>query len=163
MLLLCLNLFPSGFLAAQTRDSIPSRLPDVPVMTLDYRTIRTHDLPVSGKPMILVFWKSCCLPNINMLDAISDVYEEWQEKTGVILYAVSTDDARSSAGVGPLAHGKGWEFIILLDPNADFKRAMHVNDTPHIFIFDKGNRLVWQKATYIEGDENEIFKILKTL
>ena len=28
---------------------------------------------------------------------------------------------------------KGWEYMVLLDPNGDLKRAMGVNNVPHTF------------------------------
>jgi cytochrome c biogenesis protein CcmG, thiol:disulfide interchange protein DsbE len=130
---------------------------------LQNKNISTSEITNSGKPLLLVFWKSCCSPNIKMLDAISEVYTDWQDEIGVKLYAVSIDDARSSAGIGPLVSGKGWEFEILLDVNSDFKRAMNVNATPHIFILNGINEVIWEKTTYAPGDENEIYKILKSL
>jgi thiol-disulfide isomerase/thioredoxin len=148
---------------SQTSDSAKLKLPNVAVRNLQNKTISTTEITNNGKPLLLVFWKSCCSPNIKMLDAINEDYTDWQEETGVKLYAVSIDDSRSSAGIGPLVSGKGWEFEILLDVNSDFKRAMNVNGTPHIFILNGNNEVIWQKTTYSPGDENEIYKILKSL
>ena len=116
-----------------------------------------------GKPIIIIFWKSCCPPNIKLLDAIHEVYADWQEETGVVLYAVSIDDSRTSSKIVTLVNGKGWEFNVWLDVNSDFKRAMNVVATPHIFILNKNKNITWQKTTYTPGDEDEIYKILKTL
>jgi len=157
---LYLGLIVTVLLNAQNSDTLLHRIPEVELKTLDNRIIGSSTLTNGDKPLVLIFWKSCCAPNIKMLDAISEVYEEWQEKTGVVIYAISTDDSRSSVGVAPLVNGKGWEFIVLLDVNSDFKRAMNVNDTPHIFILDAKNKVIWQKANYIPGDESEIYGIL---
>ena len=40
------------------------------------------------------------------LNAISEVYDDWQEETGVKVIAVSIDDSRNAAKVGPFANGK---------------------------------------------------------
>jgi thiol-disulfide isomerase/thioredoxin len=160
LMILCIQ---AVALQAQKSDTIVKKLPDVAVVTLDNRSISTSTLSNNGKPMILIFWKSCCDPNIKMLDEISQVYTDWQEETGVVIYAISTDDSRSAAGIAPLANGKGWEFVILLDINSDFKRAMNVNITPHIFILNDKKEVIWQKTSYNPGDENEIYKILLTL
>jgi cytochrome c biogenesis protein CcmG, thiol:disulfide interchange protein DsbE len=153
----------SSAIVAQNSDSVKMKLPNVTVKTLGGKSISSSEISNNGKPLLLVFWKSCCSPNIKMLDAISEVYSDWKEETGVVLYAVSIDDSRSSSGIGPLVNGKGWEFKVLLDINSDFKRAMNVNGTPHIFVLNGNNEVVWQKTTYSPGDENEIYKILKTL
>lgn len=147
----------------QNADSATFKLPAISLKTLDGKNINTSQITNEGKPLIIIFWKSCCPPNIKLLDAIHEVYSEWQEKTGVVLYAVSIDDSRTSSKIVPLVNGKGWEFNVLLDVNSDFKRAMNVVATPHIFILNKNNNIIWQKMTYSPGDEDEIYKILKTL
>ena len=158
--LLC---FAFLFNYAQSNDSAKMKLPDVTLKTLDNKVIHTSDITNNGKPILIIFWKSCCTPNIKLLDAINELYSVWQKETGVVLYAVSIDDSRTCSKINPLVNGKGWEFNILLDINSDFKRAMNVVATPHIFILDKNNKVIWQKTTYSPGDENEIYKILKTL
>jgi hypothetical protein len=40
---------------------------------------------------------------------------------------------------------------------------MNVNATPHVFILNKNREVIWQKNTYIPGEEEEIYKILKTI
>ena len=109
-------------------------LPTVDVKTIDGKTFSTADIENDGNPIIISFWALWCKPCIRELTAIADVYEEWVEDTGVKLYAVSIDDARSTAKVLPTVNGKGWEYEVLLDPNGDFKRAMNVNMIPHTFI-----------------------------
>lgn len=148
---------------AQNTDSTSFKLPMVTLKTLDGKNILSTELSNSGKPVILIIWKSCCLPNINMLDAINEVYTDWQKETGVKLFAVSIDDSRSSSRIAPLANGKGWEFTVLLDINSDFKRAMNVIATPHVFLLNGNNEVVWQIETYKPGDENEIYENLKNI
>jgi cytochrome c biogenesis protein CcmG, thiol:disulfide interchange protein DsbE len=148
---------------SQTADTSVFKMPSVNLKTLDGKTINSSEITNNGKPIIIVFWKSCCTPNINMLDAINEVYSEWQDSTGVVLYAVSIDDSRTSSKITPLVNGKSWDFKFLMDSNSDFKRAMNVVATPHIFILNANAEVVWQKTTYMTGDEDEIFNILKTL
>lgn len=123
--------------------------------------LNTSEITNNGNPILICFWKTCCKPPVKMLNAISEVYEDWIDETGLVLYAISVDDARSSNLVAPFANGKGWEFKVLLDPNSDFKRAMNVVLTPHIFLLNEDGEIVWQKATYIPGDEEEIYKQIK--
>jgi len=91
------------------------------------------------------------------------VYDEWQKTTGVKLIAVSIDDARSSARVGPYVNGQAWDYEVYLDPNGDLKRAMNVQNVPHTVLIDGSGKIVWQHNVYNPGDENELYAKLKAL
>jgi peroxiredoxin len=95
------------------------------------------------------------------MDAYNENYEEWQEETGVKIYAVSIDDARSASKVLPFVNGKAWEMEVLLDPNGDFKRAMNVNMIPHTFLLDGNGKIVYQHTSYYEGLEDEIYELVQ--
>ena len=146
---------------SQNTDSLNFKLPAIPLKTLKGTNFNSSDISNNGKPYIIIFWKSCCSPNLKMLDEINDVYPDWQIETGVVLYAVSIDDSKNSNRIAPLVNGKGWTFEFLLDINSDFKRAMNVVATPHVFIFNGNNELIWQKTTYNLGDSEEIYPLLK--
>ena len=49
---------------------------------------------------------------------------------------------------------------MLLDPNGDFKRAMNVQNVPHIFVLDGKGNVKWQHAGYTDGGEEEVRKHL---
>jgi thiol-disulfide isomerase/thioredoxin len=116
-----------------------------------------------GKPIIITFWATWCKPCLKEHDAINDVYEDWVDETGVKLYAVSIDNARSSRQVLPLVNGRSWEFDVLLDENGDLKRALGVNIPPHTFIVDGTGNIVWQHIGYLEGDEVEYIEVVEKL
>ena len=113
-----------------------SEIPSVNIKTLDGKVFNTSQLNNNGKPMILDFWATWCKPCVSELNAISENYADWQTETGVKLIAISIDDARNMEKVGPYVNGKYWEYEVLLDPNGDFKRAMNVNNVPHIFLIN---------------------------
>lgn len=152
--------FPCG---AQDAGTVSFQLPVVALKTLEGKNVLSSEIANSGKPIVLIFWKSCCPPNVKMLDEINEVYPDWKKETGVALITVSIDDSRSSAKIAPLINGKGWEFTVYLDPNSDFKRAMNVIATPHVFIINGHNDVIWQKTTYNPGDADEIYKILSAV
>ena len=139
-----------------------AKLPDnVTLKTLDGKTIQTSAIQNDGKPIILSFWATWCKPCNRELNTIKEVYEEWQEETGVKLVAISIDDARSASRVKPHVDGNGWEYEVYLDQNSDFKRAMNVVNVPHTFILDGEGNIVWQHTSFVEGSEDELLEIVK--
>ncbi|MDR1740143.1 MAG: TlpA family protein disulfide reductase, partial [Bacteroidales bacterium] len=99
-----------------------------------------------------------CKPCIKELRAISDVYEDWQEETGVKMILISIDDSRTTAQVRPLVNAQGWDFEVLLDVNNDLKRAMNVANPPHVFVLDGSGKIVYQHNGYSDGSEEEIIE-----
>jgi len=98
-----------------------------------------------------------------MLDNLSDLYDDWIDDHNVKIYAISYDDQRSVSKVKPLVRSSGWEFEVLLDKNADFKRAMGVNQCPFIALYDKNMKLIISRTGYSPGDEDIIEAELEKL
>ena len=138
-------------------------LPSASVKTVDGKPFNTSEISNDGKPIIVSFWATWCKPCKKELDAISEVYSEWQKETGVKLVAISIDDARSMANVAKEAKAKGWEFDVYLDANQEFKRAMNVNLIPHTFLIDGKGEIVYQHNSYAEGDEEKLYEKVKKL
>ena len=153
----------AGLLFGQDNLEAQFKLPEVNIQTVDGKPFNTKDITNDGKPIIITFWATWCKPCMKEHDAINDVYEEWIDETGVKLFAISIDNARSSKRVLPTVNGKGWEFEVLLDPNGDFKRAMNVNIPPHTFIVNGDGEVVWQHVGYLEGDEIEYIETVEKL
>jgi peroxiredoxin len=149
-----------GF-GAMAQNNAGKKLPSVNIKTLDGKTINTQSITNDGKPLLISFWALWCKPCKKELDAYNELYEDWQDETGVKIIAVSIDDARSTAKVKPFVNGKDWEFEVLLDPNQVFKRAMSVNMIPHTFLLDGNGNIVYQHTSYYEGLEDEIFELVK--
>ncbi len=156
-------LISSFCFAQEAQTAQKSLLPSVEVKTLDGKKINIKNLSNNGKPIIISFWATWCKPCVKELTAIAEVYEQWQKETGVKLVAVSVDDARSSAKVGPLVDGKAWEYEVLLDDNGDLKRAMNVNEVPHMFIINGNGEIVWQHTSFADGGELEVIQIIKKI
>ena len=148
---------------AQENEKNYGKLPSVDIKTMDGEAFNSGDISNDGKPVIITFWATWCKPCIKEHDAINEEYEDWVDETGVKLYAVSIDNARSSRSVMPTVNGKSWEFDVLLDENGDFKRAMNVNVPPHTFILNGEGQIVWQHVGYLEGDESEYIEIVEKL
>lgn len=136
-------------------------IPEVSILDIRGNPFNTRKISNEGHPFVIVFWKTCCKAPIRELSALSDVYDEWKEQTGVKIYAISVDDSRASSTVKPFVDGQSWEFEVLLDPNQTLKRSMNVNGLPHTFVFNGQGEMVGQKLLYSEGDENDILTMIQ--
>lgn len=143
------------------QDKTLQKLPAIDIKTLDGKTFNTKDITNDGKPIIISLWATWCKPCVSELLAISDLYDEWVEETGVKLYAIAIDDSKTASRVAPFVNGKGWDFEVLQDPNWDLKRALNVVDIPFLCILNGKGEIVWQHTSYAPGSEHEVFEIVK--
>ncbi len=163
LVLLLWGILYSGFAQEQPEAVKTTSLPSVEIKTLDGKTINTKELSNDGKPFIISLWATWCRPCIEELSAIADVYDDWVEETGVKLFAVSIDDAKTASRVVPFVNGRAWDYEILQDLNSDFKRALNVVDIPFLCILNGNGEIVWQHTSYAPGNEEEIIEIIRKL
>ena len=86
-----------------------AQLPAVTLKTMDGKTISTDTLSNNGKPFIIDFFATWCKPCNRELKAINEVYADWQDETGVKIFAVSIDQAQNINKVKPMVDEYGWE------------------------------------------------------
>lgn len=139
-----------------------SKLPNVELTSLNGKTISITDALNEEGVTVFSLWATWCVPCLKELDAINDVYEDWQDETNVKLVAVSIDDSRTVKRVKPLINGKNWDYQVLLDTNNDLKRAVNAVNVPYLFIV-KDNVIVYEHTGYNPGGENELFEKIKEL
>ncbi|MFT6626128.1 MAG: cytochrome c biogenesis protein CcmG/thiol:disulfide interchange protein DsbE [Flavobacteriales bacterium] len=140
-----------------------SKIPSVKLKDIDGNSVNTAELSNDGKPMVISFWATWCAPCKKELNAIHEVYEDWQDETGVKVIAVSIDDARSATRVKPYVDAQGWEFEVLMDTNGDFKRSLNVNNVPQTFLINGNGEIVWTHSGYSPGDEYELLEEIEKL
>ena len=138
-------------------------LPSVKVKNLKGSLVNIQTIENNGNPIVISFWATWCKPCKKELNAIAEVYEEWQDDTGVKLVAISIDDSRSSSKVKPYVNSSGWEYEIYLDPNRDLSRSLGVSTVPHTFLLDGDGNIVWEHRGYIEGDEEELLEQIEQI
>ena len=80
-----------------------AQLPAVTLKTLDGGSVQSETLSNDGKPFIIDFFATWCKPCNRELSAIAEVYEDWQQETGVKIFAVSIDQAQNTNKVKPLS------------------------------------------------------------
>jgi len=121
---------------AQATENQLKKLPSVNLKDINGKSVNTAAIDVQG-PIIISFWATWCAPCKKELNTIHELYEDWQAETGVTLVAVSIDDEKTKSQVPVYVNGKAWDYVVLMDPNGDFKREMGVNNVPNTFHIDK--------------------------
>ena len=158
-LLLALSCLTTLLAVAQNKT-----LPSVNVKTLEGQSINVQELGTTGHITVVSFWATWCSPCKKELDAVKDYYDEWKEKYGLEVIAVSVDDARTAAKIPAMVQEKGWTYRILVDSNKDFQNASNIVSVPYTFILDEKGNIVFEHSGYTPGDELELeeqFKLLK--
>lgn len=139
-----------------------NELPNIDLTSAEGKTINIQNAANSENIVIVSLWATWCVPCIKELDAISEVWDKWQEETKVELIAVSVDDSRTVNRVKALVNGKGWEYTILLDTNNDLKRALGASTVP-LTLLVKNNKIVFTHSGYSPGSEKELYEKIKEL
>ena len=139
-----------------------AQLPKVTLKDIHGKVVQTDTLSNGGKPFIIDFFATWCKPCNRELDAISEVYADWQAKTGVKIYVVSIDTGQDIQKVKPRVESRGWEYEVLLDPNNEFGRAMGVKFIPYVVIVDGNGKIVYKHQGYTDGEEEELFEEVKS-
>ena len=140
-----------------------AQLPKVLVKDIAGREVSTDTLSNAGRPFIIDFFATWCKPCNRELDAISEVYDDWCEETGMKIFAVSIDQAQNVNKVKPLVDSHGWDYDVLLDPNGDFKRALGIQMIPFVLIVDGEGKIVYKHNGYTDGEEQELINKIREL
>ena len=140
-----------------------AQLPAVTLKTLDGGTVQSETLRNDGKPFIIDFFATWCKPCNRELSAIAEVYEDWQQETGVKIFAVSIDQAQNIHKVKPLVDQNEWEYDVLLDPNSDLLKALGGQMIPFVVVVDGKGNIVAKHSGYTDGGENELIEEVRKL
>ena len=136
-------------------------LPAINVKTLEGKSVNIQDMVGKGKITVISFWATWCSPCKRELDAIADMYPDWQEDYDVELLAITIDDARGVAKVPAMVASKGWEYKILSDSKQDLQRALNFQTVPQTFLLNAAGEIIYTHSGYSPGDEYELEEQIK--
>jgi thiol-disulfide isomerase/thioredoxin len=136
-----------------TKGDERKKLPQITLKNLAGETVETQSIVGQGKPVLFAFWATWCAPCKKELDNMAEYYEEWQEKYGLTIVAISVDDARTSPKIKPFVDSKGWTYDIYLDVNSDSRRSLGYSSIPFSILIDGEGNIIKSHSGYIEGDE----------
>lgn len=138
-------------------------LPSVQLETLKGQKVNAATIGTEGHPVIVSFFATWCKPCMRELAAIEQVYEDWQEETGVELVAISIDKAQDADKVRSLVASHDWPYTVLLDSNMELARALGIQSVPFVVILDGNGRVVYTHSGYQDGGEVEFIEMVKTI
>ncbi len=138
-------------------------IPSIEVKTLDGQSVNIQDLVTGDKITVLSFWATWCKPCQLELDAMFDLYEDWQTQYNVQIIAITIDTQRALPKVNPMVETKGWTYTILSDANQQLKNALNFQAIPQTFLLKPSGEVAYEHAGYVPGDEYELEKKIKAI
>ncbi len=138
-------------------------VPEVTLKTLKGESKNIQDFAKDGKITVISFWATWCAPCKKELDAIAEVYGDWQEDYDMELVAVSIDTRRAIATVPGMVSSKGWEYTILTGKATELQTAFNFQTIPQTFLLDQKGNIVYHHNGYVPGDEYELEDKIKAL
>lgn len=143
--------------------SAQKALPSAEIKTLDGQTVNLQEYAKNGKITVISLWATWCSPCKKELDAIADIYPDWQEDYNMELVAITIDTQRALAKVKPMVESKGWEYIILSDANNVLRNSLQFQSIPQTYLVDQAGNIVYTHTGYVPGDEYELEDQIKKL
>jgi len=129
--------------------------------TPDGEQITLYDALAEG-PVVMSFWATWCIPCLKEMPKLNEMAAEFEGQVSFI--AVSVDNSKSMAKVGPLVRSRGWtNLTIALDAAGAVQQALQVLSPPYVVVLDGAGREVYRHEGYKMGDELELREVLRQL
>ena len=137
--------------------------PDVEVYTLDGQKVQLKEHLSKGKISVISMWATWCSPCKKELDALAELYEDWQEDYDVEIIAITIDTRRALAKVPGMIAAKNWEYTVFSDPNNSLRNSLQFQSIPQTFLVDQKGQIVYAHNGYVAGDEYELEDEIKAI
>lgn len=133
------------------------------IKTLQGETVDLADIIKEKDLTVISFWATWCKPCQAELDAIADLYPEWQEDLDVQLVAITIDTQRQLSKVPGILSTKGWEYSVYSDANNVLKNQLGFQAIPQTYVVDSEGNILYNHSGYSAGDEYDLGDKLKEL
>jgi thiol-disulfide isomerase/thioredoxin len=154
--------------------SCAGQAPDQPVipfpfnmalLTPDSVAFRSTELLHKGKPTVLAFWLTTCMPCRMEFEAYKANLANWQKEVDFQLFGISIDFPQRFKQISTLARENKWPFPVYWDKTRAFTEILpgNLNGLPQVFLFDRTGSLVWRHKGYRPGDEAELWSKIQDL
>ncbi len=128
--------------------------PNWTLPTPDGGTVTLHDKLAEG-PVVVSFWATWCIPCLKEMPHLEELAGKYAGKVSFI--AISVDDSKSMAKVGPLVRAKGWQNLIIAQDGAGtVQQTLQVLSPPYVVLYDGNGSEVFRHEGYKAGDELEL-------
>lgn len=131
-------------------------IPDVDLKDLKGKTVNIKEKTSEGNLTVISFWATWCSPCKRELDAIVDLYPDWQEDYNVEFIAVTIDNSRALSKVPGMVEAKGWEYTVLSDVKQELQSALNFETVPQTFLLNGNGEIIYEHNGYNPGDEYEL-------
>jgi thiol-disulfide isomerase/thioredoxin len=138
---------------------------DIPLKTLNGDTVLSSEaLNNNGRPMVLAFWLTTCLPCRIEMKNIAPYYEDWIEETGVRIAFISTDFEHNAHKIAKFIKEEGYPFEVYHDMHREFRQMLPggLNGLPQSFLISAEGEILYHKRKYSSGDEFRLYEAMKT-
>ncbi|MEM1214331.1 MAG: TlpA disulfide reductase family protein [Bacteroidota bacterium] len=133
------------------------------IKTLEGQSVDLADVIKEKDLTVISFWATWCKPCQAELDAVADLYPDWQEELDVQMVAITIDTQRQLSKVPGLLSTKGWEYTVLSDANNVMRNQLGFQAIPQTYVVDNEGTVLYNHSGYTSGDEYELEEKLKEL
>jgi len=111
---------------------VGNQAPDFQFQTPDGQDTSLSNL--QGKPVLINFWATRCLPCIYEMPYLQQVHEEWSDK-GLVVLAINSEDSPSK--IREFMQSNNLSFTALLDTGGSIAMKYGIRYIPTTFLINK--------------------------